>query len=96
MHHNEKETAKMKRQRIIVALLVGSGILAAGLITTLAAFVSPAHAQSSTTQRDAPTTRFYTPNGSSAGTASTYGNTTTFYDAGGHVTGRATTNNGRR
>jgi hypothetical protein len=47
------------------------------------------HAQS-TTQRDAPTTRFYTPNGSSAGSATTYGNTTTFYGANGGVTGRAT------
>ena len=50
---------------------------------------SPAHA-GSTTQHDAPTTRFYTPDGKSAGTASTYGNTTTFYGADGRVTGRAT------
>ena len=35
-----------------------------------------AGAASLTTQRDAPTTRFYTPDGKSAGTASTYGNTT--------------------
>jgi hypothetical protein len=37
---------KMKHQRIIVALLIGSGILAAAAITSCAAFVSPAHAGS--------------------------------------------------
>jgi hypothetical protein len=54
----------------------------------LIAAASPALAQS-TTQRDAPTTRFYTPDGRSAGSATTYGNTRTFYDARGNVTGRA-------
>jgi hypothetical protein len=77
----------MKRQRLVVALLVGSGILAAALITALAPV--PAHAQS-TTQRDAPTTRFYTPDGKSAGTASTYGNTTKFYAPDGKLIGSAT------
>ena len=55
----------------------------------LIAAASPAFAQS-TTQRDAPTVRFYTPDGKSAVSASTYGNTTTFYGADGRVTGRAT------
>ena len=84
----------MKRQRLVVALLVGSGILAAMLITVLAAVVSPAHA-GSTVQRDAPTTRFYTPDGKSAGTASTYGNTTKFYGPDGKLTGSATRNRTR-
>lgn len=44
----------------------------------------------STTQRDAPTTRFYTPDGKSAGTASTYGNTTKFYAPDGKLVGSAT------
>jgi hypothetical protein len=79
----------MKRQRLVVAALVGFGILAAVLVTTLAAAVSPAHA-GSTVQRDAPTTRFYDSRGSSVGSATTYGNTTTFYGANGSVTGRAT------
>jgi hypothetical protein len=48
--------------------------------------------QHSTTQRDAPTTRFYTPDGKSAGSATTYGNTTTFYGPDGRVTDRATRN----
>ena len=49
----------------------------------------------STTQRDAPTTRFYTPDGKSAGTASTYGNTTKFYAPDGKLVGSATNNRGR-
>ena len=67
------------------------------LITALVLLAcgSHAHAQS-TTQRDAPTTRFYTPNGSSAGSATTYGNTTRFYDSRGNSVGTATTNGGRR
>ena len=77
----------MKRQRLVVAVLVGSGILAAALITALAP--APALA-GSTVQRDAPTVRFYTPDGRSAGSATTYGNTTTFYGADGRVVGRAT------
>jgi hypothetical protein len=52
----------------------------------LIAAASPALAQS-TTQRDAPTTRFYTPDSRSAGSATTYGGP--FYDARGNVTGRA-------
>jgi hypothetical protein len=82
----------MKRQRLVLALLVGSGILAAMLITALAAIVS--HADS-TTQRDAPTTRFYTPDGKSAGSATTYGNTTKFYAPDGRSLGSATRTQGR-
>jgi hypothetical protein len=67
------------------------------LITAIALIVvaAPAFAQS-TTQRDAPTVRFYTPDGKSAGTASTYGNQTKFYDAKGNLTGTATNNSGRK
>jgi hypothetical protein len=79
----------MKRQRIIL----GSGILAAALVTALAPV--PAHA-GSTAQRDAPTTRFYDSRGSSVGSATTYGNTTRFYDSRGNSVGTATTNGGRR
>jgi len=39
----------MKRQRLVVALLVGCGIIAAAAITSLAAFVSPAHAAETVT-----------------------------------------------
>jgi hypothetical protein len=39
----------MKRQRLVVALLVGCGIIAAATITSLAAFVSPAHAAETVT-----------------------------------------------
>jgi hypothetical protein len=61
------------------------------LITALVLLAcgSHAHAQS-TTQRDAPTTRFYDSRGNSVGSATTYGNTTTFYGANGSVVGRAT------
>lgn len=52
-----------------------------------------AHA-ASTAQRDAPTVRFYTPDGRSAGTASSYGNTTKFYAPDGRLMGSATRNNG--
>jgi YD repeat-containing protein len=41
----------------------------------------------STTQRDAPTTRFYDARGNVTGGASTYGNTTRFYDARGNSIG---------
>jgi hypothetical protein len=43
-----------------------------------------------TTQRDAPTTRFYTPGGKSAGSAATYGNTTIFHALDGRLVGNAT------
>jgi hypothetical protein len=61
------------------------------LITALVLFAwaSPALA-GSTTQRDAPTTRFYTPDGKSAGTASTSGNTAKFYAPDGKLVGSAT------
>lgn len=49
----------------------------------------------STAQHDAPTARFYTPDGRSAGTASTYGNTTRFYAPNGQLTGTVT-HNGRK
>jgi hypothetical protein len=93
----------MKRQHLVVALLVGSGILAAALITAHAAIVSPAFAQAtdcfgprSTTQRDAPTTRLYDSRGNATGTASTYGNQTRSYDSRGHSLGTAIRNNGAR
>jgi hypothetical protein len=63
-------------------------------IALIAALATPALA-GSTTQRDAPTTRFYTPDGRSAGSATTYGNTATFYGADGRVTGHATRDNRR-
>jgi hypothetical protein len=66
---------------LIVALIV----FACHLITEAGA--------GSTAQRDAPTTRFYTPDGKSAGTASTYGNTTKYYAPDGKLTGSATRNN---
>ena len=53
-------------------------------------------AQRSTAQRDAPTVRFYNPNGSSAGSATTYGDTTKFYAPDGKLTGTVTNNGGRR
>jgi hypothetical protein len=65
----------------ITALLV---VLASILIVALA------YGAESTTQRDAPTDRFYTPNSKSAGTASTYGNTTKFYAPDGKLVGSAT------
>ena len=40
---------KRQRQRLVVALLVGCGIIAAAAITSLAAFVSPAHAAETVT-----------------------------------------------
>jgi hypothetical protein len=77
----------MKRQRLIVAVLIGSGILAAALIMALAPV--PAHAQS-TTQRDAPTTRFYDARGNSVGTATRDSQgTTVFRDSRGNTIGRS-------
>ena len=85
----------MKRQRLVVP----SAERVAGICTVFGfvflammwalVLLSPAHA-GSTTQRDAPTVRFYTPDGKSAGTASTYGNTTKFYAPDGKLTGSAT------
>jgi hypothetical protein len=46
----------------------------------------------STTQRDAPTARFYTPDGKSAGTATTYGDSTKFYAPDGRLLGSTTRN----
>jgi hypothetical protein len=65
----------------ITALLV---VLASILI------VAFAYGAESTTQRDAPTVRFYTPDAKSAATASTYGNTTKFYAPDGKLVGSAT------
>jgi hypothetical protein len=79
----------MKRQRLVVAVLVGSGIVAAALITALAP--APALA-GSTVQRDAPTTRFYDSRGNSVGSATTYGKTTRFYGPEGRSLGSATRN----
>lgn len=71
--------------------------VAASIAITVAMAVmvlaSPAHAGS---QRDFPTTRFYTANGSSAGTATTYGNTTKFYAPNGSLLGTATTTKGNK
>ena len=61
----------------------------------LIAAATPAIA-GSTVQRDAPTVRFYNPNGSTAGSATTYGNTTKFYAPDGKPTGSATSNAGKR
>ena len=58
--------------------------------TTFAAVAAPALAES-TTQRDAPTTRFYDSRGNPTGSASTYGNQTKFYDARGNHVGTAQT-----
>ena len=66
------------------------------IMTVLALIAWALHAYAgSTTQRDAPTTRFYTPDGKSAGTASTHGNTTKFYAPDGKLVGSATNNRGR-
>jgi YD repeat-containing protein len=62
----------------------------AAVLLTLAA---PAFA-ASTTQRDAPTTRFYDARGNVTGSASTYGNVTKFYGPDGRLVGSAT-NRGR-
>jgi hypothetical protein len=73
---------------------VNTYTIIAGLIVALivfAALITGASA-GSTVQRDAPTTRFYTPDGRSAGSATTYGNTTKFYGPDGR-TGSATRNN---
>jgi hypothetical protein len=58
------------------------------LALVLIATVDPAFA-GSTTQKDFPTIRFYTPDGKSAGTATTYGNVTKFYAPNGRLTGSA-------
>jgi hypothetical protein len=63
-------------------------------IALMIAVTSPALADS-TTQRDAPTTKFYDSRGTITGSASTYGNTTNFYDARGNKIGSSTTRNGR-
>jgi YD repeat-containing protein len=48
--------------------------------------IAPAFAQS-TTQRDAPTSRFYDARGNVTGSASTYGNVTKFYGKDGKLIG---------
>jgi hypothetical protein len=60
------------------------------LILAAMVLATPAMA-GSTTQRDAPTTRFYDSRGNSTGSASTYGNQTKFYDARGNHVGTAQT-----
>jgi YD repeat-containing protein len=64
-------------------------------ILILASWAFAAHA-GSTTQRDAPTTRFYDSRGNTTGTASTYGNQTRFYDARGNSVGTAVSHGGKR
>jgi hypothetical protein len=69
------------------------------LIAIAVACAWPAHAQTqsgSTTQRDAPTVRYYTSDGRPAGSASTYGNTTKFYAPDGRLVGSATNNGAPR
>jgi hypothetical protein len=69
-------------------LLLGVGL---GIALTLAARAE------STAQRDAPTVRFYSPDGKGAGAASMYGNTTKFYASDGRLVGSAVrANSGRR
>ena len=70
--------------------------LVIGIAIGMALSTLVVHAGESTMQRDAPTTRFYTPDGKSAGTASTYGNTTKLYAPDGRLVGSATHNSGRR
>jgi hypothetical protein len=50
----------------------------------------------STTQRDAPTVRFYDGRGNATGSASSYGNQTRFYDARGNSVGTATHRGGKQ
>ena len=69
----------------------GLPMKAAVTAIVLIAAATPALADS-TVQRDAPTVRFYNPNGSTAGSATTYGNTTKFYAPDGKLTGSATRN----
>ena len=66
------------------------------IIVILAAIilVTPAMAES-TTQRDAPTTRFYDSRGNVTGSATTYGNQTKFYASDGKVIGSTTRSNKR-
>jgi hypothetical protein len=64
-------------------------------IALIVATAMPALA-GSTTQRDAPTTRFYDSRGNATGSASSYGNTTNFYDSRGNKVGSSTSNGGRR
>ena len=66
------------------------GIVAFFVFLAIVISALSANAGESTTQRDGPTTRFYTPDGKSAGSASTYGNTTKFYGPDGKLTGSAT------
>ena len=79
-----------------VPLVIGIAVGVIGIATGMALSVTAAHCAESTMQRDAPTTRFYTPDGKSAGTASTYGNTTKFYAPNGSLVGSATHNSGRK
>jgi hypothetical protein len=74
-------------------IVVGVFVAVFGGLAVLG-YVSAAHA-AGTTQRDAPTTRFYDSRGNVTGSASTYGNQTRFYDARGNHTGTAIHHNGR-
>jgi YD repeat-containing protein len=64
------------------------------IVILAVAMTAEGHA-ASTTQRDAPTTRFYDSRGNLTGSASTYGNQTRFYDSRGRSLGTATHNHGR-
>ena len=63
------------------------------MLLALLLAVGPAHA-GSTVQRDAPTVRYYTPDGKPAGSATTYGNTTRYYTPDGKPAGSATAYDG--
>jgi YD repeat-containing protein len=65
------------------------------ILTTILLLLSTPAIAGSTTQRDAPTTRFYDARGNVTGSATIYGNTTKFYASDGRLIGSATTN-GRR
>jgi hypothetical protein len=86
--------------KLLMKIILKKGVMEMMIVTGLiialivVASLSPALA-GSTVQRDAPTTRFYTPDGKSAGTASTYGNTTKFYAPDGKLVGSATRQGGR-
>lgn len=60
------------------------------MIVIVILVVNLAHGAELTTQRDAPTTRFYDSRGNATGSDTTYGNQTRFYDARGNSVGTAT------
>jgi hypothetical protein len=67
--------------------VIAATIILAGIVASQSEPLSH-----STTQRDAPTVRFYDSRGNVTSSASTYGNTTRFFDARGNTIGRAYSN----